>query len=97
MNTGFFPSTHQSCDHQIAFAKVNLKILYPPPYIRRIWDCSSVNHKAINNATDGFDWGKAFSDFNVHAQVKMFNETLSNIFMNFAPNKLVTVDERDPP
>ena len=29
--------------------------------------------------------------------MKLFNETLSNIFMNFVPNKLITVDERDPP
>ena len=29
--------------------------------------------------------------------MKLFNETLSNIFMNFVPNKLITVDDRDPP
>ena len=39
---------------------------------------------------------KAFSNVNVHAQVKLFNETLSNIFMNFVRNKLITVDDRDP-
>ena len=26
-----------------------------------------------------------------------FNETILNIFANFAPNKLVTIDDRDPP
>ena len=29
--------------------------------------------------------------------MKLFNETLSNIFMNFVPNKLITVDDRDLP
>ena len=97
VNSGIFPSIHQSCHHQIVFAKVNLKIFYPPPYTRSIWDYSNANHEAINNAFDGFDWEKAFSKVNVHAQVKLFNETLSNIFMNFVPNKLITVDDRDPP
>ena len=29
--------------------------------------------------------------------MKLFNETLSNIFINFVPNKLITVDNRNPP
>ena len=41
--------------------------------------------------------GKSFSNVNIHAQVKLFDETLSNIFMNCVPNKLITVDDRDPP
>ena len=97
MNSGVFPSIHRGCHHWTVFAKVNLKIFYPPPYTRRIWDHNNANHEAINNAIDGFDWEKAFSNVNVHTQVKLFNETLSNIFMNFVPNKLITVDERDPP
>ena len=67
VNSGVFPSIHQSCHHQIVFAKVNLKIFYPPPYTRRIWDSSNANHEAINNAIDGFDWEKAFSNVNVRA------------------------------
>ena len=97
VNSSVFPPIHQSCHYQIVFAKVNLKISYPPPYTRRIWDYSNANHEAINNAIDGFDWEKAFSNVNVHVQVKLFNKTLSNIFMNFVPNKLVTVDYRDSP
>ena len=97
VNSGVFPPIPQSCHHQIVFAKINLKIFYPPPYTQRIWDYSNANHEAINNAIDGFDWEKAFSNVNVHTQVKLFNETLSNIFMNFVPNKLIAVDDRDPP
>ena len=41
--------------------------------------------------------GKKLSNVNVHAQVKLFNEILSNIFMNFVPNKLITADDMDPP
>ena len=41
-------------------------------------------------------WKKTFSNVNIHTQVELFNETLPNIFMDFVPNKLITVDERDP-
>ena len=97
MNSGVFPSIHQSCHHQIVIAKVNLKFFYPPPYTRCIWDYRNANHEAINNAIDVFDWEKALSNANVHTQVKLFSETLSNIFRNFVPSKLRTIDERDPP
>ena len=97
MNSGVILSIYQSCHHQILFAKVNLKIFYTSPYTRRIWDYSNSNHKAINNTIDGFHWEKASSNVNVHTQVKLFNETLSNIFINFFPNKLIIVDDRDPP
>ena len=30
-------------------------------------------------------------------KLKLFNETLSSIFTNFVPNKLITVGDRDPP
>ena len=30
----------------------------------------------------------------VQVQVKLFSETLTNIFMNFVPNKLIIVDDR---
>ena len=53
VNSSVFPSIHQSCHHQIVFAQVNLKVFYPPPYTRRIWDYSNANHEAINTAIDG--------------------------------------------
>ena len=31
------PSLHPNCHHQIVFAKFNLHIVYPPPYLREIW------------------------------------------------------------
>ena len=92
-----FPSNYQSCHHQIVFAKVNLKIFYPTSFTRRIWDYNNANHKTLNNAIDGFDYEKAFSNVDVHTQVKLFIEILSNILMIFVPNKLITVDDRDPP
>ena len=63
----------------------------------RTWDYGKDNHEAINNAIVNFDWEKAFSNINVRTQVKLFNETLTSIFMNSVSNKLIIVDDRNPP
>ena len=42
--------------HQIAFAKVNLRIEYPPLYERFIWDYK--NGHLINHAINSFNWEK---------------------------------------
>ena len=36
MESGVHSSLHPNCQHQIVFAKINLKIHYPPPYEREI-------------------------------------------------------------
>ena len=33
---GVHPSLHPYCKYQIVFAKINLKIYYPPPYYHQI-------------------------------------------------------------
>ena len=68
MNSGVFLSIHQNCHHQIVFAKVNLNILYLPPYMRRTLDYGKTNHETISNAIANFDKKKAFSNINVHTQ-----------------------------
>ena len=37
MEYGVHSSLHPNCHYQIVFAKINLKICYPPPYERKIW------------------------------------------------------------
>ena len=97
MNSGVFLSVHQNGHHQIVLAKINLKIFYPPPGTRCTWDYGKANHEAINNAITNFDWKKAFSNINVHTQVKLFNKIFTNVFTIFFPNKLIIVDDRKPP
>ena len=43
------------------------------------------------------NWNFLFSHKNVHEQVVIFKQTLMNIFSNYIPNKLITVDDKDPP
>ena len=40
MDSGVHPTLHSKCHHQIIYAKLNLKIEYPPPYTRKIWNYS---------------------------------------------------------
>ena len=37
MESEVHSSLHQNCHHQILYAKVNLKVCFPPPYEREIW------------------------------------------------------------
>ena len=36
MGSGVHPALHSKCHHEIIYAKLNLKIEYPPPYTRKI-------------------------------------------------------------
>ena len=45
-------SLHQNCHHQLIYAKVNLKVFYPPPYEREIWHYERTNDDQIQRATE---------------------------------------------
>ena len=96
-DSGVHPTLHSKCHHQIIYAKLDLKIEYPPPYTRKIWNYSRSETDLINRSIESFDWSKLFSGKNVHEQVELFNKTLLNIFHNFIPNKIIVCDDRDPP
>ena len=53
--SGVHASLHCKCHHQIVFAKLNLKVEYPPLYERLIWDCKNTDIPSINRAIDIFD------------------------------------------
>ena len=91
------PTLHSKCHHQIIYAKLNLKIKYPPPYTSQIWNYSRSETNLINRSIESFDWSKLFSGKNVHEQVELFNKTLLIIFHNFIPNKIIACDDRSPP
>ena len=96
IDSGVHPSLHENCHHQITFCKLNLKIVYPPPYQRLVWDYKRANIDCIERSITSMDWVKLFSNKNVNEQVVLLNNTLLNIFSNYIPNKLITVDDRDP-
>ena len=93
----FHPSLHPKCHYQILFAKLNLKVEYPPLYERLSWDYKNADIPSINRAIGIFDWGKSFEGINVHEQVHFFNKTILNIFHNYIPNKTILCNDKDPP
>ena len=97
IDCGTHPFLNQNCHHQITFCKLNLKVEYPPPYQRLVWNFKKSNNGAIKRAIELVNWNFLFSHKNVHEQVVIFNQTLMNIFSNYIPNKLITVDDKDPP
>ena len=78
---GVYPSLHPKCQHQTVFAKLNLKVDYPPLYERLIWDYKNADIPSINRAVVLFDWGNSSEGENVHEQVHFFNKTILNIFI----------------
>ena len=97
LNSGVHPSLYEKCHHQIVFAEVSLKIEFPPPYERNIWDYDKADNNLINQCIQQFDWLQAFSGKNVEEQVEIFNNTLINIFSNYVPCKTIIFDDKDPP
>ena len=97
LTSGVHPSLHPNCHHQIIYAKVNLKINYPPPYKRTVWDFKRADINSINKCICAFDWDKAFRGKDINTQIITFSETLLNIFSNYIPNKKIVCDDRDPP
>ena len=97
IDSGVISSLHATCHHQIIFAKIDFKIEFPPPYQRLTWDYKNANKNSIITAINNFDWEKAFSNVSIHGQVEILNNTILNIFSNYIPNKIITINDSDPP
>ena len=72
MDSGVHLSLNEKCHHQIIYSKLNLRIEYPPPYIRKISDYNRSETDSINRSIEIFDWSYLFSGKNVHEQVELF-------------------------
>ena len=70
MDSGVHPTLHSKCHHHIIYAKLNLKIGYPPPYTRKIWNYSRSETDLINRSIEG-SIGQNYS------QAQMFMNKLS--------------------
>ena len=47
VDCGNHPSLHPNCQHQIIYGKLDLKIIYPPPHQKYVWDFKRSNVNSI--------------------------------------------------
>ena len=97
VDSGVHPSLHTNYHDQITDCILNLRIFYPPPYERLVWDYKRANESARNAALNKVDWEYLISNKSFNQQVINFNRTVMNVFSNFVPNKFVTFNDRDLP
>ena len=81
------PFLYLNCHHQIIFAKFDLKIYYPPPYLRDIWHYKEANTDLIERTISNFNWEKAFSNTYINEKVSLFNKTILSILNNYVPHE----------
>ena len=97
MESGVHSSLHPNCHHQIVFAKINLKICYPPLYEHEISHYEKANADLICTSTDQFPWDNRFPNLDVNQKVYLFDQIIKNILCNFIPHETVTCDDRHRP
>ena len=97
IESGIHSSLHSNCHHQIIFAKSNLEVVYPPPYVREVWHHKDANTEVIRRAINEFNWQRAFLNTSINEKVYIFNSTILNILSNFIPHEYVVCDDKDPP
>ena len=79
------------------FARLNLKVVSPPPYESEVRHSRKENIGHIRKAINGFQWEKLFQNINVNDMVHLCNRNIKNLLNNFIPHEIITCDYRDPP
>ena len=97
IQSGVHSSLHSNCHHQTIFAKFNLEVVYPPPYVRNFWHYKDANTKLIRRAINEFNQQRTFLNPNVNEKVYIFKNTILNILINLIPLLFVVCDDKDPP
>ena len=91
------PSLHDTCHHQINFAKMNLNAPFPRPSKRLIWHYSRADECAIFRACQQFNWRQALDPLPADDAVEFFDQTILNIAKNFIPCEQKVFHPKDPP
>ena len=94
MEIGVHSSLSSTCHHEIVFAKLNLKVEYPPLYERVFWYYSRADKSSINRAINAIDWEELFANKTAEFQVSQLNDLLLNICSNYIPEKTVLYDDK---
>ena len=93
---GVNPRLYKTCHHNLIFGKINFNIPLLPPFYRGIWDYKRAIVEIAQKAITNFNWKQAFSNSSVSENVRLFGDTLKNIFSNYIPNRRIKIDYRKP-
>ena len=97
MKSGVHSLLQANCHHHITFAKFNLKIHYPPPYIQEAWHYQKANVDQIRQAITEFPWDNRFANIKVNEQMQLFTQIIQNVISNYIPHETITWDDSNPP
>ena len=92
VENGVFPSLYVKCHYQIFFSKLNLNVVYLPPYLHLIWDYKKAIVYFIRKSLNSVGW-----NFLIKMLIKNPKYLMMNIISNYISNKLITIDDKDPP
>ena len=83
LDGGVHSSVHQNSHHWIVFAKLDLKVYYPPPYEMHVQHYKYANTACIKNALASFNWEQAlFSDSFIDKKISVLREAIINVISN---------------
>ena len=87
-DSGTHPSLHLNCHHNITFCKINLKIIYPPPYRRLVWDFKRANISSVRKAIKMVDWQFMFLNKNAMSKLLYLMTYLLIFFLTIFPTNM---------
>ena len=94
---GVHPLLDEHCQHQIIYGKLNITVPSPPPYKRTVWDYSKADTKAVRDEILGIDWVPRFTALSSDEMTECFTQIPVSTFNKNIPNKVVKIDDKDPP
>ena len=94
---GVYPSLFRSCHHEIIFGKVAVSVPHPPPYKRRMWDYKVADVSSIRESLMNIDWYFELGDLEPDLMVEKFTEIILSIIAENVPDRVITINEKDPP
>ena len=94
---GVHPSLDEHCQHQIIYRKLNITIPSPPLYKRTVWDYSKADTKAIRDEIQEIDWVSRFTALSSDEMTECFTQILVSTVTKNIPNKVIKIDDKDPP
>ena len=81
---------HSIYHHQIIFTNnYNLKICYPPPFLRDVWHFKVAETDLIRRALNDLNWERAFSNTNVNEKVYIFNKSVLIVLSSLIPHESI--------